>query len=60
VVQRYPTILARSAATGTACSATASASPGVLSWFVQVRADQDGDPCVDAQSLLDASLSSEM
>lgn len=60
VVQRYPAILARTAATGASCSATTSANPGVLSWWVQYRDGQDGDPCADAEKLLAATLSSEM
>jgi len=65
VVERYPTFLARTSATGVACSATTSANPGVLSWWVQYRAEQegaeqDGDPCADAEKLLAATLSSEM
>jgi Protein of unknown function (DUF3558) len=60
VVQRHPTLLARTSVTGTACSATTSANPGVLSWWVQYRGEQDGDPCADAEKLLAATLSSEM
>lgn len=60
VVQRHPTFLARTSVTGTACSATASANPGVLSWWVQYRGEQEGDPCADAEKLLAATLSSEM
>ncbi|CAN5383668.1 DUF3558 domain-containing protein [soil metagenome] len=60
VIQRFPAFLARSSVTGIACSATASANPGVLSWWVQFRDEQDGDPCVEAEKLLAATLSSEM
>ncbi|WP_192860189.1 DUF3558 domain-containing protein [Mycobacterium sp. MS1601] len=60
VVQRYPSILARTSVTGASCSATTSANPGVLSWWVQYRDTQDGDPCADAEKLLAATLSSEM
>lgn len=60
VIQRYPTFLARTSITGAGCSATASANPGVLSWWVQYRAEQVGDPCADAEKLLAATLSSEM
>jgi hypothetical protein len=60
MVQRYPTFLARSSTTGISCSATASANPGVLTWWVQFRDELDGDPCVEAKNLLDATLSSEM
>jgi hypothetical protein len=60
VVQRYPTFLARSSTTGVSCSATTSANPGVLSWWVQFRGELDGDPCVEAKNLLAATLSSEM
>jgi hypothetical protein len=73
VVQRRPTLLARQTITGAGCSATTTAdvggshgSGGVLSWWVQVRAQpgqsaQPGaDPCADAKKLLAATLSSEM
>jgi hypothetical protein len=60
VVERYPSFLARTSVTGVSCSATTSANPGVLSWFVQYRDEQDGDPCADAEKLLAATLSSEM
>jgi hypothetical protein len=60
VVQRYPTFLARSSATGISCAATTSANPGVLTWWVQFRDQLDGDPCVEAKNLLAATLSSEM
>ena len=60
VVQRRPTFVARTSVTGVACAATASANPGVLSWWVQYRGVQDGDPCAEAEKLLAATLSSEM
>lgn len=56
-VQRHPAYLARASAT--ACSATAAAGSGVLSWWVQFRPRGD-DPCSAAQKLLAATLSSDM
>ena len=60
VVQRHPTLLAKRSVTGAGCSATTTASPGVLSWWVQIRSRQDTDPCADARKLLAVTLSSEM
>jgi Protein of unknown function (DUF3558) len=60
VVERHDTFLARRSVTGLGCSATTSAEPGVLSWWVQIRGQQTGDPCADAEKLLAATLSSEM
>lgn len=64
VVERHEAFLARRSVTGAGCSATAAAGPapdgGVLSWWVQLRGQQQGDPCVDARKLLAATLSSEM
>lgn len=60
VVERHPAFLARRSATGVACSATAAAGHGVLSWWVQYRGQQSGDPCVDAEKLLSATLSSDL
>ena len=45
VVERHQAFLARRATTGAACSATAAAGPGVLSWWVQFRGQTTGDPC---------------
>jgi hypothetical protein len=64
VVERHDTMVARHDVTGAACSATAAAGPGpdagVLSWWVQYRGQQSGDPCDDAKNLLAATVSSEM
>jgi hypothetical protein len=60
VVERHQAFLARRATTGLACSATAAAGPGVLSWWVQFRGQANGDPCEDAEKLLSATLSSDM
>jgi len=60
VVERHQAFLARRSTTSVACSATAAAGSGVLSWWVQVRGQMSGDPCQDAQKLLSATLSSEM
>lgn len=60
VVERHQAFLARRDITGPACSATAAAGGGVLSWWVQWRGQPAGDPCASAQKLLSATLESEM
>ncbi|MDH6197919.1 hypothetical protein M2272_004575 [Mycobacterium frederiksbergense] len=67
VVERHPAFLARRDVTGAACSATAAAGSGVVSWWVQFRgaggASGKGDkrdPCLDAKNLLSATLQSEL
>ncbi len=60
VIERRPAFLSRRDVTGAACSATAAAGTGVLSWWVQLRDASSGDPCVDAEKLLSATLQSEM
>jgi len=60
VVERHQAFLARRDVTGAACSATAAAGSGVLSWWVQMRGTNDVDPCADAEKLLKATLSSEL
>ena len=60
VVERHQAFLARRATTGSACSATAAAGPGVLSWWVQFRGQTSGDPCKDAEKLLSRTLSSDL
>ncbi|MBB2770876.1 DUF3558 domain-containing protein [Mycolicibacterium monacense] len=60
VIERHPAFLARRSTTGVACSATAAAGSGVLSWWVQYRGQKSGDPCVDAEKLLSATLSSDL
>ncbi|PXX00817.1 DUF3558 domain-containing protein [Mycolicibacterium moriokaense] len=60
VVERHQAFLARRDTTGAACSATAAAGTGVLSWWVQFRGQHNGDPCKDAEKLLTATLQSDM
>jgi hypothetical protein len=60
VVERHQAFLARRDTTGTACSATAAAGTGVLSWWVQFRDQRGGDPCQDAEKLLTATLQSDL
>nr|WP_090339596.1 DUF3558 domain-containing protein [Mycolicibacterium malmesburyense]CRL68012.1 lipoprotein [Mycolicibacterium malmesburyense] len=59
-VERHPAFTARRDITGPACSVTAAAGSGVLSWWVQFRDQRGGDPCQEAQKLLSATLKSEM
>lgn len=60
VIERHQAFSARRDVTGAACSATAAAGTGVLSWWVQYRGQKSGDPCVDAVKLLTATLRSDM
>jgi hypothetical protein len=60
VVERHQAFLARRDTTGAACSATAAAGTGVLSWWVQFRGQPNGDPCMDAEKLLTATLQSDL
>ncbi|SEH45937.1 Protein of unknown function [Mycolicibacterium rutilum] len=60
VVERHLAFTARRDVTGTACSVTAAAGSGVLSWWVQLRDAATGNPCVDAEKLLSATLKSDM
>ena len=60
VVERRQAFRARRDITGVACSATAAAGSGILSWWVQWRDQSVGDPCPDAERLLSATLKSEM
>jgi hypothetical protein len=60
VVERHDAFLARRDTTGAACSATAAAGTGVLTWWVQFRGQSTGDPCKDAEKLLSATLQSDM
>jgi hypothetical protein len=60
VIERHQAFLARRDTTGAACSATAAAGTGVLSWWVQFRGQPNGDPCKDAEKLLTATLQSDM
>ena len=60
VVERHRAFLARRDTNGAACSATAAAGTGELSWWVQFRGQPSGDPCKDAEKLLTATLQSDM
>lgn len=60
VVERHKAFFARRDTTGAACSATAAAGSGVLSWWVQYRGQSTGDPCRDAETLLSATLRSDL
>jgi hypothetical protein len=60
VIERHQAFLARRDTTGAACSATAAAGTGVLSWWVQFRSRHNGDPCGDAEKLLTATLQADM
>jgi Protein of unknown function (DUF3558) len=59
-VERHKAFLARRDTTGIACSATAAAGPGVLSWWVQFRGHSADEPCKDAEQLLSATLQSDL
>jgi Protein of unknown function (DUF3558) len=59
-IERHKAFLARRDTTGAACAATAGAGTGVLSWWVQFRSQSAGDPCVDAEKLLAATLQSDL
>jgi hypothetical protein len=59
-VERHEGFLARRDSTGAACSATAAAGTGVLSWWVQFRGQSSGDPCQEAEKLLAATLRSDL
>jgi hypothetical protein len=59
-IERHKAFLARRDTTGAACAATAGAGTGVLSWWVQFRGQPSGDPCVDAEKLLAATLQSDL
>ena len=59
-IERHQAFLARRDTNGAACSATAAAGSGVVSWWVQYRGKTDVDSCADAEKLLAATLSSEM
>ena len=60
VVERHPAFVAKNASGQIACSVTAAAGPGVLSWWVQLRGEENEDACADAEKLLSATLSSDM
>ena len=58
-VERHPAFLAK-LDNGGACSATAAAGTGVLTWWVQFRPRAGGDSCQAAERLLAATLSADM
>jgi hypothetical protein len=58
-VARHPAFLAQRPDNPNACSATAAAGSGVLSWWVQFR-PAAGDPCEAAEKLLSATLSADL
>lgn len=60
IIERHEGFLARRDVTGAACSATTAAGSGVLSWWVQFRGDNSGDPCEEARLLLSKTLRSEL
>lgn len=60
VLDRHDAFSARRDITGAACSATAAAGTGVLSWWVQYRGQTTADPCSAAEKLLSATLTSDM
>jgi hypothetical protein len=60
LVERHQAFMARQTVTGNACSATAATSPGVASWWVQIRGAAVIDPCQKAQELLSKTLSSDL
>lgn len=60
VIVRHPAFLAQRPANAAACTATAAAGPGVLSWWVQFRPEDGQDPCAAAEKLLSATLSGDM
>ncbi|MCW2557068.1 MAG: hypothetical protein JWP55_1032 [Mycobacterium sp.] len=59
-VERHPAFLAEVRGGHAACSATAAAGTGVLTWWVQFRPMTGGEPCQAAQKLLAATLSSDL
>ena len=60
VVERHQGFSARRDTTGAACSVTAAAGTGVLSWWVQIRGQKTGDPCAEAEKLMSATLQSDL
>jgi hypothetical protein len=59
-VERHPAFLAALTGADTACSATAAAGTGVVTWWVQFRPQVGDDPCRAAEELLAATLSSDL
>jgi hypothetical protein len=59
-IERHPAFLAELTGEDAACSATAAAGTGVLTWWVQFRPRVGGEPCQAAEKLLAATLSSDL
>jgi hypothetical protein len=59
-VARHPAFLGQRPGNPAACSATAAAGSGVLSWWVQFRPQVGQDPCEAAEKLLSATLSADL
>ena len=59
-VERHPAFLAEVRGDHAACSATAAAGTGVLTWWVQFRPSAGDEPCKAAEKLLAATLSSDL
>jgi hypothetical protein len=59
-IERHPAFLAEVTGEHAACSATAAAGTGVLTWWVQFRPLAGGEPCQAAEKLLAATLSSDL
>lgn len=58
-IDRHTAFLAQRPDNPNACSATAAAGSGVLTWWVQFR-PHAGDPCAAAAKLLSATLSADL
>jgi hypothetical protein len=59
-IERHPAFLAELRGDHAACSATAAAGTGVVTWWVQFRPLAGGEPCKAAEKLLAATLSSDL
>jgi hypothetical protein len=59
-IERHPAFLASLTSKNPACSATAAAGTGVVTWWVQFRPQTGADPCQAAEKLLAATLSADL
>jgi hypothetical protein len=59
-VARHPAFLGQRPDNAAACTATAAAGSGVLTWWVQFRPIGAQQPCDAAEQLLSATLSADM
>lgn len=59
-VERHPAFLAEIRGDHAACSATAAAGTGVVTWWVQFRPATGDQPCQAAEKLLAATLSADL